>query len=137
MKRLRKPFFSGKGVSKTRKKYSNNNIWSAIKLLFSISIERRSPSSFIYLLLIGVSFGGLFIVIGFVVLSHFGVNDQRTIILFSILYFIYGFCMASIQNVYIIPLGTARVYFLITFVFFFLFTNLLACWLGFNFIPWR
>ncbi len=139
MKRSRKPFFSSSkgGISKTRKKFSNLNYWSAIKSLFSIAVKTRPPSSFNYLLFSGICFGSLFIVIGVVLLIHFEVNDHRTIILFSILYFIYGFCITLIQNIYLIPLGTARVFFLITFVFFFLLTNLLASWLEFDFIPWE
>ena len=138
MKRSRKPFFSSskEGASKTRKNNSSLNFWSAIKLLFSITVETRPPSSFIYLLFTGICFGILFIVMGFVLMFHFDINDHRTIILFSILYFIYGFCITLIQNIYLISLGTARILFLITFALFFILVNLLAGWLGFDYIPW-
>ena len=139
MRKQRKPFFSVDkgGISNTRGELAKQNTCSAIRSLFSITIEKRQSSSFIYLLFTGISFGILFIVIGVVLLFHFEVNDHRTIILFSILYFIYGFLITLIQNIYQIPLGTARLFFLITFVLFFILTNLLARWLGFDSIPWE
>lgn len=139
MKKPSKPLFSGGNgnVSRTRGKLAHPSTWSAIRSLFSITVEKRQPSTFIYLLFTGIPFGVLFIIIGISLLFHFEVNDHRTIILFSILYFIYGFFITLIQNIYLIPLGTARLFFLITFVLFFILTNLLAYYLGFGSIPWE
>lgn len=139
MKKQHKPFFNEDkgGISKTKGKLVKQNTCSAVRSLFSIAIEKRQPSNFIYLLFTGTSFGVLFIVIGVILLFHFEVNDHRTILLFSALYFIYGFLITSIQNIYLIPLGTARLFFLITFVLFFILTNLFARWLGFGSIPWE
>jgi hypothetical protein len=139
MKKPSKPLFSGDNgnVSRTRGKLEHPSTWSAIRSLFSITVEKRQPSTFIYLLFTGIPFGVLFIIIGISLLFHFEVNDHRTIILYSILYFIYGFFITLVQNIYLIPLGTARLFFLITFVLFFILTNLLAYCLGFGSIPWE
>lgn len=134
MNRLRKPFYSSNGRDKSKKR---GLAWLAIKTLFSISVKTRPSVSFIYLLFTGSCFGILFIIIGFVLLFNFEVNDHRTIILFFISCFIYGFYITLIQNKYLIPLGTARSFFFITFVLFFMMVNSLACFLGFDFIPWR
>lgn len=143
MYKKKKPFFSvsNKKSSEIRSELNRPNTWLAIMSLISLKIEKvpseiYSRSHFVYRLFLYIVGGIFYALIAIVLLLGLRMDDQRTLILFTVIYFIYGFFSSLFTASYRLPLVTSRILGLVIFIFFLVLANFMANILGFDVIPW-
>lgn len=143
MNKKKKPFFraDNKDTFNAQRELGNDDTWSAIKSLISFKIEKRSTEmnsvrSLSYLIAIHIFIGLFYALIILVLLIGSSVDDQRTLILFSVIYFIYGFFSSIFTELFITPFATFKLLNLAGIVFLLILVNFIARFLGFESIPW-
>ncbi|MBT9100310.1 hypothetical protein KFZ76_21685 [Methylovulum psychrotolerans] len=143
MYKKRKPFFelNNKKLSDIQGKLNRPSVCSAIMSLISLRIEKvssdtYSKSQFVYRLFLHILSGVFYSSIAIVLLLGLRVIDNRTFILFTTVYFIYGFFSSLFTTHYRFPLVTSRILGLLIFILLLVAANFMAIIFKFDSIPW-